>query len=122
MEHVGSTSVQGLCTKPIIDILLVMEDSADEPSYISALEKAGYTLQIGESGWFEHRMFKGPDTGINLHVFSAGAPEIKRMTRFRDWLRANGTDLDKYARTKRRLAQRICGVTFSTMLMPNYQQ
>lgn len=37
IEHVGSTSVPGLCAKPIIDMLLVVEDSADEPSYAEAL-------------------------------------------------------------------------------------
>lgn len=107
LEHVGSTSVPGLCAKPIIDVLLVVADSSDEPSYIPALEAAGYTLRIREPDWFEHRLFKGPDTDINLHVFSKGTPETERMLRFRDWLRANDTDRDKYARVKRSLAQHV---------------
>ncbi|HBC94539.1 MAG TPA: hypothetical protein DCZ10_16970 [Pelotomaculum sp.] len=105
VEHVGSTSVPGLCAKPIIDMLLVVEDSADEPSYVPALEAAGYTLRVRESEWFEHRMFKGPDIEINLHVFSAGTSEVERMLRFRDWLRSNETDRDKYAQVKRSLAK-----------------
>lgn len=107
MEHVGSTSVPGLCAKPIIDMLLVVEDSANEPSYVPALEAAGFTLRIREPEWFEHRLFKGPDIDINLHVFSAGATEIERMLRFRDWLRANEIDRDNYARAKRDLAQHV---------------
>lgn len=107
VEHVGSTSVPGLCAKPIIDMILVVADSADEPSYVPTLEAAGYTLRIREPEWFEHRMFKGPDIDINLHVFSAGTSEIERMLRFRDWLRANNTDRDNYARVKRSLAQRV---------------
>ena len=87
LEHVGSTSVPGLVAKPIIDILLVVADSADEASYVPALEAAGYRLRIREPEWFEHRMFKGPDADINLHVFSAGASEIERMLTFREWLR-----------------------------------
>lgn len=106
IEHVGSTSVPGLCAKPIIDILLVVENSADEPSYVPALESAGYRLRIREPEWFEHRMFKGPDTDINLHVFSQGAPEIDRMLRFRDWLRANPADRDQYAHFKQSLAKK----------------
>jgi GrpB-like predicted nucleotidyltransferase (UPF0157 family) len=106
LEHVGSTSVPGLCAKPIIDILLVVADSSNEPSYVSDLEDAGYTLRIREPEWFEHRMFKGPDTDINLHVFSDGASEVKRMLKFRDWLRANKSDRDKYASVKRILAER----------------
>lgn len=105
IEHVGSTSVPGLCAKPIIDILLVVEDSADESSYIPQLEAAGYILRIREPEWFEHRMFKGPDTDINLHVFSIGASEIDRMLRFRDWLRSNKVDRDKYAQVKQSLAK-----------------
>lgn len=106
VEHVGSTSVPGLAAKPIIDILLVVPDSADEPSYVPAMEAAGYVLRIREPDWFEHRLFKGPDTNINLHVFGAGAAEIDRMLRFRDRLRDSDTDREYYARTKRELAQR----------------
>ena len=105
IEHVGATSIPGLCAKPIIDILLVVKDSADESSYVPALAAAGYVLQIREPDWFEHRLFKGPDTDINLHVFSLGTSEIDRMLRFRDWLRTNDTDRDKYAQVKRSLAK-----------------
>jgi len=106
IEHVGSTSVPGLPAKPIIDILLVVPDSADESSYVPAMEAAGYMLRIREPDWFEHRMFKGPDTNINLHVFGAGTLEIERMLRFRDWLRATDADRDHYANRKRELASR----------------
>src|SRR2546423_7947670 len=37
VEHVGSTSVPGLAAKPIIDMLLVVADSADEETYVPAL-------------------------------------------------------------------------------------
>jgi GrpB-like predicted nucleotidyltransferase (UPF0157 family) len=106
VEHVGSTSVPGLAAKPIIDILLAVADSSDEPAYVPVLERAGYVLRAREPGWFEHRMFKGPDTDINLHVFTAGVAEIDRMLLFRDWLRANGADRDAYLQVKRDLAKR----------------
>ena len=70
IEHVGSTAVPGLAAKPIIDILLVVGDSADEETYVPALEAAGYVLRIREPDWYQHRVFKGPDTNINLHVAS----------------------------------------------------
>ncbi len=106
VEHAGSTSVPGLAAKPIIDIVLAVPDSADEESYLPALEAVGYTLRIREPDWFEHRLFKGPDTDINMHVFTAGEPEIDRMLLFRDWLRANGADRDAYLQVKRDLARR----------------
>jgi GrpB-like predicted nucleotidyltransferase (UPF0157 family) len=106
LEHVGSTSVPGLATKPRIDILLIVPNSADEPTYVPALEAAGYVLRIREPHWHEHRVFKGPDTDVNLHVFSPDSPEIERMLLFRDWLRGNASDRQLYERTRRELAQK----------------
>jgi GrpB-like predicted nucleotidyltransferase (UPF0157 family) len=105
IEHVGSTSVPDLPAKAVVDIVLVVADSADEPEFAPALERAGYELRIREPEWFEHRLFKGPGAGVNLHVFSAGCPEIERMVAFRDWLRTNRDDRELYARTKRALAE-----------------
>jgi GrpB-like predicted nucleotidyltransferase (UPF0157 family) len=106
IEHVGSTSVPGLMAKPVIDILLVVPDSADEPCYVPRLQGAGYVLRIREPEWFEHRLFKGPDTAINLHVFSSGAAEEERMLRFRDRLRHDDAARNRYERVKRELAVR----------------
>ncbi|GIO25067.1 hypothetical protein J11TS1_36480 [Oceanobacillus sp. J11TS1] len=58
LEHVGSTSVPGLCAKPIIDILLVVKDSADESAYAPDLEEAGYTLRIREPDCFNTDFLK----------------------------------------------------------------
>jgi len=106
IEHAGSTSVPGLAAKPIIDIVLAVPDSADEAAYVPAMEAAGYVLRLREPDWFEHRLFKGPDTDINLHVFTAGAAEIDRMLLFRDWLRVNDADRAAYLEVKRELAKR----------------
>jgi GrpB-like predicted nucleotidyltransferase (UPF0157 family) len=105
IEHTGSTSVPGLVAKPIIDMLLVLADSGDEPAYLPAMEAAGYVLRIREPEWYEHRVFKGLDTDINLHVLSVGCPEIDRILIFRDRLRADAVDRALYERTKRQLAQ-----------------
>jgi GrpB-like predicted nucleotidyltransferase (UPF0157 family) len=106
LEHVGSTSVLTLPAKPIVDMVLEVPDSADEPSYLPALEAAGYVLVIREPEWYEHRVFKGPDTNINLHVFTAGCEETDRMVLFRDWLRGYDPDRERYAAAKRELAAR----------------
>ena len=104
IEHVGSTSIPGLVAKPIIDIVLEIADSGNEREYAPALEAAGYRLHLREPGWYEHRLFKGTDDTVNLHVFSEGCPEIGRMVRFRDWLRASLEDRELYAQAKRALA------------------
>lgn len=106
VEHAGSTSVPGLAAKPIIDIVLAVADSADEQGYVPALEQAGYVLRIREPDWFEHRLLRGTDTAVNLHVFTEGASEIGAMLKFRDWLRAHPEDRIAYERVKRELANR----------------
>ena len=106
LEHAGSTSVPGLAAKPHIDMVLVVPDSSDEAAYVPDLEAGGYVLRIREPDWFEHRMFKGPDTNVNLHVYTDGCEEVGRMLLFRDWLRSHPDDRDLYERTKRELAAR----------------
>ena len=105
-EHAGSTSVPGLAAKPVIDIVLAVPDSSDEGAYVPALEAAGYVLRIREPDWYEHRLFKGPDTNVNVHVFYEGCEEIARMLAFRDHMRVNDADRELYERTKRELAAR----------------
>jgi len=106
IEHVGSTSVPGLPAKPLIDVALEVPDSADEAAYVPALEAAGYRLRIREPEWFEHRLLKGPDTDVNVHVFTAECNEVGRMLLFREWLRGNAADRELYAVKKRELAGR----------------
>src|SRR5215207_6416194 len=53
LEHTGSTSVPGLAAKPIIDMLLVVTDSADEAEYVPALNATTYALRIREPDWHE---------------------------------------------------------------------
>ncbi|HEY6113974.1 MAG TPA: GrpB family protein [Gaiellaceae bacterium] len=106
IEHVGSTSVPGLAAKQIIDIDLVVADSSDENAYVPELEAAGYVLRIREPDWFEHRLFKGPDTNVNLHTFSKNCEEVDRMLAFRDWLRTHDEDRELYLNAKRDLAAR----------------
>ena len=106
LEHAGSTSVPGLAAKPIVDIVLGVADSADEASYVPSMEAGGYVLRIREPDWHEHRVFKGPDTDVNLHVFSAGSSEIVRMLAFRDRLRTHPDERQRYEAAKRELAGR----------------
>jgi GrpB-like predicted nucleotidyltransferase (UPF0157 family) len=104
LDHVGSTSVPGLAAKPLIDINLVVEDTTDEDAYVPQLEAIGYVLRVREPDWFEHRMLRGDNPPVNLHVFPPNCEEVERMRRFRDHLRTNDVDRELYERTKRELA------------------
>jgi GrpB-like predicted nucleotidyltransferase (UPF0157 family) len=104
LDHVGSTSVPGLAAKPLIDINLVVADTTDESAYVPPLEAIGYVLRVREPDWFEHRMLRGSDPPVNVHVFPQGCEEVERMLVLRDWLRTHEDDRELYARTKRELA------------------
>lgn len=106
LEHVGSTSVPGLAAKPKIDILLGVADAADEDAYRPQLEAEGFVFRLREPDWHEHRLFRRHDLETNLHVFSAGSGEIERMLAFRDRLRANPAERERYEAAKRELARR----------------
>jgi GrpB-like predicted nucleotidyltransferase (UPF0157 family) len=104
LDHVGSTSVRGLPAKPLIDINLVVADTTDEGAYVPPLETIGYELRIREPDWYEHRLLRGFDPPVNLHVFPQGCEEVDQMLMLRDWLRTHDDDRELYARTKRELA------------------
>jgi GrpB-like predicted nucleotidyltransferase (UPF0157 family)/GNAT superfamily N-acetyltransferase len=102
IEHIGSTAVPGLAAKPIIDILVCVDDVEDESSYVARLENADYVLRVREPG---HRMFRTLAKDVHVHIWS-DPTEISRHIAFRDRLRANDEDRRRYEFIKRKLAQR----------------
>jgi GrpB-like predicted nucleotidyltransferase (UPF0157 family) len=99
VEHVGSTAVPGLAAKPIVDILVVVDDPDDEAGYLDAMEGAGYELRVREAG---HRMFRTPERDVHVHVWKAGSEDERRHLLFRDWLRQAPDDRAHYGSVKRR--------------------
>lgn len=113
VDHIGSTSVAGLAAKPVIDIVAGIEDPDDEAAYLGDLVAAGWDLRVREPG---HRCLRAepadrrPDGGAmlpaNLHCYRPNNPEVGRLLRLRDWLRADPAARDRYADLKRSLATR----------------
>ena len=106
LDHVGSTAVAGLPAKPVIDIDLTVADPGREQDYVPALETAGFQLTGREPWWYGHRMLRAGDPPCNLHVFGFDSPELVRHRIFRDWLRGNPGECDRYAAAKREAASR----------------
>lgn len=106
IEHIGSTAVPGLAAKPIVDMLLVVADSADESSYLPQMLAASYELRVREPEFHEHRMFRTPDRDVHVHVLTAGSCAIERYLLFRNRLRSNPHERQLYEATKRELASR----------------
>ncbi|MDB4992468.1 MAG: hypothetical protein JWL75_713 [Parcubacteria group bacterium] len=106
IEHIGSTSVPGLAAKPIIDILLIVEDPGKEELYLPQLLKAGYELRVREPDYFEHRMVRTPDKDVHIHIYPPSAPDVERYRLVRNELRQNKELRDKYGKLKQELASR----------------
>ena len=103
IEHVGSTSVEGLSAKPVIDIDVVIQDRAYLPNVISALQKIGYTHE-GDLGIPGREAFKyrGKEhlKKHHLYVCDLDSEELKRHIAFRDYLRSNPDAAAEYSRIK----------------------
>lgn len=103
IEHVGSTSVEGLSAKPIIDIDVVIEDEDAFPEVKAAMESIGYTHE-GDLGIPGREAFKY--TGKehlrkhHLYVCTKDADELKRHISFRDYLRSHPEAVREYGRIK----------------------
>ena len=102
IEHIGSTSVPGLAAKPIVDVLVTVEDPADE-AIVRSMETAGYELRVREP---EHRMFRTAERDVHVHIWRDSDPEVERHLRFRDRLRQSVEDRRAYEQLKRELAAR----------------
>ena len=102
IEHIGSTAVPGLAAKPIVDMIVALDDPLDDEAK-AALERAGYEHRVEEP---EHRMFRTPERDVHVHLWESGAAEIDRHLAFRDRLRRDADARDRYERVKRELAGR----------------
>lgn len=100
IEHIGSTSVPGLAAKPIIDIVVTVDDITAEEDYLQPLLAAGYELRVREPG---HRLVRTPARDAHVHVYERDAPAVSDYLLLRDHLRTDAADRALYETTKRSL-------------------
>jgi GrpB-like predicted nucleotidyltransferase (UPF0157 family) len=101
IEHIGSTAVPGLAAKPIVDVMVTVDDANDEMAFRPPLETAGYILRVREP---DHRMFRTAERDVHVHVWPSGGDDERRQLLFRDHLRAHEGDRSRYEQVKRSLA------------------
>ncbi|WP_420630416.1 GrpB family protein [Candidatus Leptofilum sp.] len=107
IHHIGSTAIPSIKAKPIIDILIVVEDVTAVNNLIEPMAQLGY-LSKGENGILGRHYFrKGSDEHHthHIHVYAEGHSEIARHLNFRDYLRQHPEDAAAYSQLKERLAQ-----------------
>jgi GrpB-like predicted nucleotidyltransferase (UPF0157 family) len=106
IEHIGSTGVEGLAAKPVVDIMVSVPDVEDEAAHLPAIAGLGVPLRSRET---EHRYFRPapPDPReVQIHVWQAGSPHERVHLLFRDYLRAHPAAREAYAAMKMEAAER----------------
>jgi GrpB-like predicted nucleotidyltransferase (UPF0157 family) len=103
IHHIGSTSVQGLDAKPIIDLLPLVHDISRIESYRDFMTAAGYRV-YGEYGLPGRRYFtkdSGQYRTHNIHMYAAGDPAVPRHLAFRAYLHTHTDACVEYVAVKR---------------------
>ena len=108
IEHVGSTSVEGMSAKPCIDIDVVIRDYSVFDAVVQKLNAIGY-IHEGDLGIKDREAFKYTDKPHlmthHLYVCPRDSEELHRHIAFRDFLRKNPEAVKKYSRVKETAAQ-----------------
>ena len=107
IEHVGSTSVEGLSAKPCIDIDVIIRDYSSFDAVVQKLATIGY-IHEGDLGIKDREAFAYTDKPHllkhHLYVCPQDSRELHRHITFRDFLRNNPEAAKKYGQTKEQAA------------------
>ncbi|UOR10943.1 GrpB family protein [Halobacillus amylolyticus] len=106
IHHIGSTAVEGLKAKPVIDIMPVCKDIYSIDAYNQAMAEIGYVAK-GENGLSGRRYFEkgGHQRTHHVHIYQEGNPEADRHLAFRDYLRTHPKEAARYGGIKEDLAR-----------------
>lgn len=108
IEHVGSTSVEGMSAKPCIDIDVIIKDYSVFNTVVGKLESIGYSHE-GDLGIKDREAFKYTNKPHlmkhHLYVCPQYSEELHRHITFRDFLRDNTEAVKKYSLIKENAAK-----------------
>lgn len=109
IEHVGSTSIPGVPAKPILDILVGIQDFDESRVCVGPMIGIGYRYR-GENGIpRRHYFVKGDPSTHHIHMVEVQSDNWKVTLRFRDLLRMHPHLASEYAREKEHLARAYAG-------------
>lgn len=103
IEHFGSTSVPGMTAKPIIDMLVGVENVLHSNEIIPRLTAMGYE-DLGEAG-IPGRIYlrKRGNVAYNVHIVLYRGDIWSHNIMIRDYLRAHAVEAERYSEIKRRI-------------------
>ena len=103
IEHIGSTAVQGVAAKPIIDLMVGVSSLAIAESLVALLAAMGYE----DCGGFEGRRYFRSRAGarFNVQVMEHGSQGWRANLLLRDYLRSHPAAAARYEDAKRAAAE-----------------
>lgn len=108
VEHVGSTSVEGMSAKPCIDLDVIIRDASVLEAVIARLAAIGY-IHEGDLGIPGREAFKYTDKPHlqthHLYVCPRDSRELHRHITFREFLKSHPEAVRQYSRVKETAAQ-----------------
>ena len=109
IEHVGGTAVPGLPAKPVIDLMVGVEDIERAGPAVAGLINLGYEyIPEFESQLPARRYFRrgSPETH-HVHMVPVDSDYFEEHLLVRDWLRSHPQAAEEYGKLKRGLASRF---------------
>ncbi|RPI16384.1 MAG: GrpB family protein [Ignavibacteriae bacterium] len=109
IQHVGSTSIPGLISKPVIDIAVAVKTFSDCDKCIGPLIELGYHYRHGAGVKGGYHFAKGPESNRThyVHVEELFGKMWYDHILFRNYLRAHSEAMEKYAELKIQLAEKF---------------
>ena len=108
IEHIGSTAVESLAAKPVIDIMVGLQDFNTANELVSKIEKLGYHYISKYEDTMPYRRFFikafNEKRTHQIHMVETESDFWKKHLFFRDHLRSNKADREKYAALKQELS------------------
>ncbi|MBO6558853.1 MAG: GrpB family protein [Pseudomonadales bacterium] len=109
LQHIGSTSIPGICAKPVVDVLGEVASLDEIDGKNDVMVELGYEVR-GEFGLKGRRYFsRDNEQGhrvFNVHIYKTGSSEIARHVAFRDYLLVHPDIAQKYSELKIALAEK----------------
>ncbi|MBH5319585.1 GrpB family protein [Paenibacillus sp. GSMTC-2017] len=108
IEHIGSTAINGLSAKPIIDFMIGVNDLADVKLFIEPLAAVGYE-HVYHPQFPNRRFFRKGERNAgtyHLHVYQYGREKWEDLILFRDYLITHSDVREQYSQLKKELAEK----------------
>lgn len=106
IQHIGSTAIPGIASKPIVDIMVLLHSVQQASQYLKTLDELGYAYAKGRSSTERYFFTKGNPVTVHLSLTDQSTPYWDRQIVFRDYLLKHPNAAKEYESLKRSLIEK----------------